>query len=280
MQEVINYPLPYDKITLLKEVSYYVSYSRYITYPNDPKLDDIHIHDNYEIYFHISGKASMFINDTVYSLTQGDVIISAPGDIHVFIPEEKTEAEHFCLWFDEECGSELLSFLKNDTHFNKLSFESAFFESLKEILFELYDNSCNTSNLKKMSDILKLSLMLNDKAEEKNICISDMPPHIEAIVNYIDIHKCEISRIRHIADEFNISVATLNRWFKSYIGVSPGEFLNAKRISYAKKLLDNGETVTESAIKSGFSDCSYFIATFKKRLGITPFQYKKTREHI
>jgi AraC-like DNA-binding protein len=36
-----------------------------------------------------------------------------------------------------------------------------------------------------------------------------------------------------------------------------------------------GDTVTEAALKSGFSDYSNYIQLFKKQFGMTPLQYKK-----
>jgi len=270
--------LVYDKITLMNNLSYYVSHSRRYTYPDDPGLDDIHIHDNYEIYFHITGNASFFVKNSVYSLRPGDIILSAPGDIHMYIPDDKTEAEHYCLWFDKECGKELLPLLNDGTFVGKISFDNEDYEVLKRIFFKLYNNSDEISSLKKLSDILKLCLMIDEKMGEGISDSSNIPPNVREIVEYIDANKTDISNVGDVAEKFNISISTLNRWFKKYVGLSPQELLNAKRISYAKKLLDEGENVTECSMKAGFSDCSYFISVFKKRFGITPFQYKKNRK--
>lgn len=276
-EKVDNQPVVFDKITLMNNLSYYVSYSKRYTYPDDPNLDAIHIHDIYEIYFHISGKASFFIKNAVFPLEPGDIILASPGDIHVYIPDAKTDAEHFCLWLDDECGRVLLPVLNDENFPGKLNFNKNDYEVLKEIFFKLYDNSRNTTSLKKMSDILKLCLMIDEKAGEEISDSSSIPHHIWGIVDFIDANKCEISNISDVAAEFNISVSTLNRWFKNYVGLSPQKLLNAKKISYAKKLLDEGESVTECSIKAGFSDSSYFISVFKKKFGITPFQYKKNR---
>lgn len=53
------------------------------------------------------------------------------------------------------------------------------------------------------------------------------------------------------------------------------------RINNAKIMLENGETVTNACYFSGFEDCSNFISTFKKIVGITPFKYKnQQKEHF
>jgi len=42
----------------------------------------VHYHDNYEIYYLLSGKRQYFINDKIYRIEKGDVIIIKPYEIH------------------------------------------------------------------------------------------------------------------------------------------------------------------------------------------------------
>ena len=88
-------------------------------------------------------------------------------------------------------------------------------------------------------------------------------------------HFSEIQHIKDVYDRIYISPATLNRWFRKYIHLSPREFLESKKLAYAKQLLNQGYTVTEASIHSGFADSSYFIAVFKKKFGVTPRAYKQ-----
>ena len=60
--------------------------------------------------------------------------------------------------------------------------------------------------------------------------------------------------------------------------LSPKEFLEAKKLSYAKALLESGKSVTDVYTQVGFGDCSHFIAVFKKRFGETPFRYKSNKK--
>ena len=43
----------------------------------------------------------------------------------------------------------------------------------------------------------------------------------------------------------------------------------------AKRILEQGASVTEACYESGFNDCSYFIKCFRKSVGFTPYQYRK-----
>ena len=56
------------------------------------------------------------------------------------------------------------------------------------------------------------------------------------------------------------------------------EYLTSARISYASKLLQNGQSVKETCYMAGFENVSYFVQLFKKRLGVTPREYARAFE--
>ena len=263
----------YEKPLTFKEISYYTYHNEKVRHENDSDLD-LHFHDNYELYIHLKGDCSFFINNTIYKLKEGDVILSRPNDVHVLIPQILTLNEYFCMWFSKECGDELLSFCNDENFSYKISFLESDKEKLISLLFEINDKNKELSDVEKTSIIFQISVLLSKNSQLKNT-LDSMPDEIKGIINYIDAHFCEIENIKQIAKHFNISTSTLNRYFKKYINTSPIEFLKAKRISYAKKLLDEGYSVTESCMKSGFSDSSYFINVFKKTFGKTPLKYKQ-----
>ena len=83
----------------------------------------------------------------------------------------------------------------------------------------------------------------------------------------------------------NISVDTICKQFKisrnmvyqnsyKYFGMPIAEFIRKKRIDKAHDLLKSGMTVTEAAIKVGFSDYSYFTKFFKREKHMLPKQVK------
>ena len=120
-----------------------------------------------------------------------------------------------------------------------------------------------------------VSYLCEKESQEKCAPIETMPPEMQEIVDDINENFAEILHVGDIFERHYISRATLNRRFRKYLHVSPREFLEAKKLSYAKKLLSKGCSVTEACMLSGFSDCSYFIAVFKKKFGSTPLKYKK-----
>jgi len=84
-----------------------------------------------------------------------------------------------------------------------------------------------------------------------------------------DITLCSLSK------HLKISPSYLSRLFKNEIGIGVHEYLTQYRILMASQFLKD-YSVTDVGYMCGFNDTSHFISIFKKRIGITPKEYKKT----
>jgi AraC-like DNA-binding protein len=65
------------------------------------------------------------------------------------------------------------------------------------------------------------------------------------------------------------------RSFTCQNGITPYSYLQTIRISQAKKMLEQGISAVEVALRTGFSDQSHFSNFFKKLIGVTPRQYMR-----
>ncbi len=261
-----NFPIDTSKFM------FHLAYENSFHTPDDPSLDPSHVHSGYEFYVNLSGDVCFLINNTFYPVKRGDVIITKPNDMHICVYNTPCFHEHFCLWIDCDENSPLLDFTrKNFT--NKYSFADKTKNKLIDYLFNLKDSK---SKIEKSALLLSfLSLFIVEKNLNSDKQEHTLPPEMQKILDYIDSDFTQIHNIREISDKFFISSATLNRWFKKYLQLSPREFLEARKLSYAQKLLSKGVSVNNVCIKSGFTDCSYFISVFKKKFGETPLKYCK-----
>ena len=60
--------------------------------------DDAHIHDYCEVYFNVSGNVSFAVENKVYPVNTGDIIISKPNEIHYCIYHSDQIHTCYCFW--------------------------------------------------------------------------------------------------------------------------------------------------------------------------------------
>lgn len=89
--------------------------------------------------------------------------------------------------------------------------------------------------------------------------------------NYTDPSLSQIT----VGDCFGISIYTLSRLFNNYIGIGFPEYINGKRIEYAKHLLLTSEkTINEISSIVGYNSPNYFSRLFKSIVGISPQKFR------
>ena len=62
----------------------------------------------------------------------------------------------------------------------------------------------------------------------------------------------------------------LSRHFRATYSTSPHRFLLMRRLQRARRMIEVGEPLAETAVAAGFSDQSHFNRHFKKAFGLTP----------
>lgn len=78
----------------------------------------------------------------------------------------------------------------------------------------------------------------------------------------------------------NRSLATFKREFKTLFYISPGKWLIARRLDYARLLLfTTKKSINEITIESGFENTSHFSRVFKERFGTSPLHFRKTQSY-
>lgn len=64
--------------------------------------------------------------------------------------------------------------------------------------------------------------------------------------------------------------------FREYLGMSPTQYINELRISYAENLLLNtGMEIVDISLEIGLENVSYFYDLFKRRHNLTPHRYRQ-----
>lgn len=97
----------------------------------------------------------------------------------------------------------------------------------------------------------------------------------EQAMQWIEEHYAEDIGLEHIAEALHLSKFYLSRLFRRETGGSLSDYLVARRIKQACRLLHTtARSVEHIAAEVGYPNVSYFIRSFKKTMGATPLQYR------
>jgi len=104
------------------------------------------------------------------------------------------------------------------------------------------------------------------------------PWQARRLMAHIDAHLAETIRIEELAALLRLSVGHFCRAFKSTFGLSAHDYLTRRRIEVAQGLmLTTRDSLGAIALSCGMSDQSHFSRWFRRIVGETPDQWRRTR---
>lgn len=100
------------------------------------------------------------------------------------------------------------------------------------------------------------------------------------VMFWVEEHYAQKFSLSALAQTLNRSRSYLSRRFQQETGEAIHDYLTTFRLRKACELLrHHSHSVADIARMTGFSDTTYFISSFRKRLGETPLQYRKSRKN-
>lgn len=260
------------------------AYTKNIESPENHKL---HINKFLEIYIYVKGDADYIVGDSYFTLKRGDIVLINQYETHKAVLKKRCFYERFYILvpidsFDDFYFNPLDKINKKLVSLEKDEREHAL-SILYEIAATLKEDENEEGCFKAYGLFLEfLSLVSSafskgDKTVKEQERPSRLPKYISEILKYIDQNAAKIESVEELARRFGLSMPYLSSTFKSKIGTPIKSYIQAKKIAYAKELLDNDYSVTDACYECGFNDCSYFIKVFKRHIGVTPYRYKNAQ---
>jgi AraC family transcriptional regulator len=101
---------------------------------------------------------------------------------------------------------------------------------------------------------------------------------LRAVVGYIEERLGQNLTLDEMAAVARLSPYHFARQFKAATGLPPHRYVIARRVERARELLQAGAnlSLTEVALSAGFSDQSRLIRHFKRLLGVTPGEFRRS----
>ena len=269
-----------NKFTMEKmsEIDFKISYAE-IDADSPFNTNESHIHKECEIYVNLSGDVFFEVENRIYPVSRGSVIITRPFEYHHCVYCTNHLHAHYWITFTAAEQEEFFQifFKREKGKDNLILLNSSELEEMCRILEELRKRE--NDGLTRRICFLKMLRLLNGAKSETDIGSMDGTPEaVRKVLQYMDEHLTEEMDLLQLSAVANVSVSALEHSFKEALGITLFAMLRKKRLIYSMKYLRNGASVSEAAIHSGFSDYSNYIQLFRKQFGMTPLQYKKKFE--
>ncbi len=240
-------------------------------------LNTRHCHDCYEIIFVTSGTGRYLIEGAEFELRPRTIALIRPFAYHCVEVNTDTSYERYILHFTHSC---LLKDIRDvlDRLADESSGESGMFfpsDVISQSLVSLFDRFEDTANIPDDRQDMYYKLILSEILFLLSVSASQKIAHNEGelgamVARYINDYLEKDISLDVIAKRFFLSKYYLCRSFKKYSGVSIHAYITQKRVMYAKRLIESGETASGAAYKVGFGDYSAFYRAYVKVIGKPP----------
>lgn len=257
-----------------------------LSHNRDPyfRTMEFHAHDFLELYYFLDGSVTYYIEDQVYDLCPGDLLIIPAGKMHrPVIANEHAAYERMVLWItpqylqgiDSPAGDLQKNLQKVGEHGYCVPFrgdETVFVTALLKKLLYMQKNDTDPKFCAGAVELYLWTIFRSygviDTTHRNETQV------IPQVIRYITEHFIEPLTLEDIAAEFFVSKSYLNRHFKAYTNSTVYAYIMALRLTHARRMLREGIPAVEAGRECGFSDYSTFYKAFKTQTGLSPQQFK------
>ena len=260
----------------------YLNKEKYVhVYLHQNYKDKMHSHQFYEINIIVNGKGRHYISDTNVKAITGDVFVIPPEISHGYFTDDRLDIYHilikkdffsrykeeisqipfYNLLFDFEPMLRSVSGVNMHVNIGLSQFHSIiedleYIKNVENNSLYMFENILVLTLVSKLASLFEKNIFEDAKSESVEII-----KIMDYIKNNLDV-KLSLSDIAKVG---NMSIASLNRKFKEYLGLSPMQYVIKCRIAKAKELLDQKNlSKTEIAQICGFYDLVHMNKYFLK----------------
>jgi AraC-like DNA-binding protein len=239
--------------------------------------------DEYQIIYITRGRGT-FESETFRQTTvaAGTIIFLFPHQRHRYKPDKATGWDEFWIGMKGEFVDRLLDsgYLHPDNPCEYIGFNESVFNLFNLVIeqsklekpgYQPYISGATSHLLGLCHSVVKQSVVGN---KDEEIIIDKARLLFRSNIN-------NSFSAEQAANELNVGYSWFRKLFKTYTGLSPGQYFLQLRIEKAKELLRNSDMfMKEIAIELNFESCYYFSKIFKDKTGISPTEFRRRTNEV
>lgn len=236
-----------------------------------------HFHEHYVIGFVEDGERCLSCRNMDYTIKPGNVVLFHPGDNHACVQSDDGTFDYRGLNISKEVMLDLTEEVTGKRELPGFSENVISDDEVICYLRPLHEMVMNgSSDFGKEENLLfLLSALIQNYGQPFEQCIPECRQEIENACRFMEQHFAEHIVLDQICCRAGLSKSTLLRAFTKTKGITPYRYLETVRINEAKKLLSDGVSLLDAAIRTGFSDQSHFTNYFTRFIGLAPGVYRE-----
>ena len=224
------------------------------------------------IEYIVSGAGYIEINGAKHKLMENDVYIVHPGDHCEYYADKQNPYKKYWINFRSSLFFDFLKNYKLDERVIHGIDVSHHFEDI----FELEKTSRKCDDLYLPISKILFSMMIDIALYKKEKLSTGELPLTAQIKNYLEYGFNEDITMESLEKKFYRSKSQITKSFKEAYNTTPYAYLIDIRIELAKNLLKSTKTpINEIAEYLRFSSEYHFSGSFKKRVGVSPRDFRK-----
>ena len=258
------------------------------THMRDPSfvMTGHHCHSCYELYYVHSGECRVLIDERFSDLHAGDFILIPPMVLHYTRYLHGSCLRSVILFRREDVSEDVLSCMPGREQFFA---EAGIFRvpepakpDMEQIIAHLTAEDAGPDSLSPFFRRSLLHILLLNCARECAFlpgAATDIRTNDRQVLEaarYIGENYMHPITTEDVASAVGFSPNYLTRRFRLSAGIGLHEYIVFIRLHHAaQELVTTTDSITDIALRCGFSDSNYFKDSFKKKYGITPRTYRK-----
>ncbi len=251
-----------------------------------------HSHEAFEILLLLDGSTSYEFSDgRAVELPGGHFMVIPPGLVHrghhdvrrpvnltgmMFAPSARQASKNTPFDASDLAWLEA-RFLAHPVQPRRMGGE---LRNLTKSLADSFTEIDTTDRFEVLSCRLKACAVLFEAAKQLTSARVFEPQElVQSTIRYMKAHIDQSVSIEELADTVRCSRAKLFAAFKDSTGMTPVDYWTRLRVDHAQELLvTTRQSVTEIALRCGFCSSQYFSTVFRKYAGVTPSDYRSSRD--
>ena len=251
--------------------------------PPHPEWFQMHVHDQCELLYFISGDACCMVESTAYPMEPHTLLITRPMEAHKMNILSDRPYERYVLNFDPELlravdpeGRLLEPFLDRPLGLNNAYTPADFSYVTPLELFRAMSREGLTAEERRIDLLIYLYPLLGQMRlaydKKRRQPTAERSELAARIIDYINRHLFEELTISQLCDYFFISSSQLERIVKRATGSSVWNYISRKRLAAARQLILRGQPASTVCQSCGFRDYSSFYRAYVRVYGRSPQQ--------